>query len=302
MVAFWAAIIGALTVTLIGLWQSSTRYYAWRRLKRRFAGMVVSAEPLWQHNSPSLVLRPLLRSTDPEPFCIPATLWAAKRYRLYFLLDLDKSCLPETVTEWLQKGSLLFIEMTGEAAIYRAEVRLCGIHVRPQGLLIKTTRPLWAVRIQRRQYARVAVALPVTLESIEETSVPQAVEAASKRAENRERQTRRHRFDATLCDLSAGGFRAEIHCEGSPQAAALLSELLAPQTVLHVHLPIIGLEKAQLRARVFTCDRILTRCGLGVRITCCFIAPEPWEQEEIMHFVFQKQREELQRRRPSRFV
>jgi len=302
VVAFWAAIMGALTVTLIGLWQSSTRYYAWRRLRRRFAGMVVSAEPLWQNHSSSLVLRPLSKSTDSESLCIPATLWAAKRYRLYFLLDLDKSCLPETMAEWMQRGSLLFVEMTGETAIYRAEVRLCGIHVRSQGLLIKTTRPLWAVRIQRRQYARVAVALPVTLERIEETPVRQTVEDAPKPAENRERQTLRHRFDATLCDLSAGGFRAELHCEGSPQAAALLSELLAPQTVLNVHLPIIGLEKAQLRARVLTCDRILTRCGLGVRFTCSFLAPEPWEQEEIMHFVFQKQREELQRRRPSRFV
>ncbi|CCW36236.1 predicted glycosyltransferase [Chthonomonas calidirosea] len=301
MAAFWAAIVGALSVTLIGLWQSSIRYYTWRRLKRRSEGMMVSAELLWQTNNPCLVLRPP-GEIGAEPICIPATLWAVKRYHLYFLSDLDKGCLPETAVEWLQKGNLLFVEMTGEAAIYRAEVRLCGIRSHAQGLLIKTTRPFWAVRIQRRQYARVAVALPIVLERMEETSVHQIAEEVVKPSERSDRQTQRQRFDAVLCDLSAGGFRAELLCEGSPQAAAMLSELLAPQTMVTVHLPIIGLEKARLRARVLTCDRILARCGLGVRIACSFLAPEPWEQEEIMHFVFQKQREELQRRRPSRFV
>lgn len=287
MAAFWTMITCALLITLVGLWQTSVRFYSWRKGRRSLAAPLVLADRLWQERA-SFLLRPNPNNNE-NGFVVPATLFAAKRYRLYFLLDLDALCFPQPFPLWLQKGALFRVEITGESALYIAEVRGCGVHFCKEGCLLKTTRPFWAARIQRRQHVRVNVSLPITIVPMEEAST--TCHSAKQPNESLLQSASAH-----LCNLSAGGFCAELHRECSPEMAARFVQLLAPGTTWVVRLPIVELESARLSARVLTSDRVLMRCGMGARITAEFLSQPPWVQEALMRFVFQKQREELKKR------
>ena len=103
-----------------------------------------------------------------------------------------------------------------------------------------------------------------------------------------------NRMEAVRCsllDLSGGGLRLEVANTHSPHAIARLCDNLPSGSVVDVDLDLPLLRGETMRVRVKSCQRVVARGGLALRLRGEFIELPAWQQEILISYVFQAQRE-----------
>ncbi len=174
---------------------------------------------------------------------------------------------------WLETGHHFVVTLQFKTAVYQFPLAVRTIQVHENQVLFKGILPEWAARVQRRESVRAAINMPATVQTH-----PQHTPAKLPQVQH-----------CIVQNLSALGMCIEIDCAGSPAKCADTMEMLQKDTIVAVRLPIPALTSSGLLAKVLQAERSATHGGISVRARCQFLSLASWEQEFIVHAVFQAQ-------------
>ena len=251
---------------LIGMGVTLQRFLHWQTAKAHLAdGQVVQLPHVHAGMSGFVAV---LESAQ-EPDSIPLYIHQVNHQHISFALKNS------TVPAWLAKGQQLVVTLQHEIALYRFPMVVRSVEIQEGTLLLKGVLPQWAARIQRRQSVRATISLPASLQ-IHPQHTPLQLPPPQH---------------CTVCNLSALGMCIEIDCAGSPARVASTLDILGKDTIVTVRLPIPALTTSGILAKVLHSERGAVSGGIAVRARCQFLSLASWEQELIIHAVFQAQAE-----------
>ena len=296
----WAMLAVGAGLVLASLWQTSERFWHWKRARQMDAGEVMPAETVLRIGQSLAFAAPgvggkndaLGEQADCQEAdaqgastCV-AHISAVSRGLLWFALEMpptrlrdmrasrakDAHSLPQT-------GEALTFTVTGEDALYRFEARIRDSQpdpAQPSVTLFSVKMPMWLARIQRRQHVRVPLALRAAFEPAEVFGLALPANTGAIRG--------------TLLDLSGGGLRMELEGAQSPHSAARLCEQLQAGALLEIKLDTPLLREETLRLAVRDCRRVARPGGLGVRLRGEFVNLPVCQRETLISMVFHASR------------
>ncbi len=275
-IIIFCSLTGGGIFTIAGLSSTFRRFKEWNSVRYEMDGQIVPAEHILNSGTPVL----LFPASETAARKRKAIIVRMNRRTIELGLETPATTRLHAAAEehppsWQKHGSSVKIEIQREDALYTLSAQVQDLRMEDHEWNIQITRPFWACRVQRRQNVRVKMTLPIALEKVDEAGTTQRP---------------RH---SMLHDLSAGGFCTDMYCSASPEDVASCMIEYAPGTPLRVRLPLPGLKGTALMARVLAVRRISVPGGVGARLACGFLALEEWEQEQIIHSVFEQQREQL---------
>ena len=178
-------------------------------------------------------------------------------------------------------GQTLNLQITGSSALFRFSTLALCVASDPEHPFcthVEVELPAWLARIQRRQHVRALIHSKVTLQAAEENGT---VHNATKI------------LCGTLRDLSGGGLCLELDSPQSPDTIARLCEQWGDGALLECRLSLPHLRETPLCLSVRSCERIVARGGLSLRLRGKFAQIPIEQQQTLISLVFQAQRRQL---------
>ena len=311
----WAMLAAGMALIVASLLQSSERFWHWKRARQAHQGEIVASEgvlrvgqtlafacpPKTPNNTASKTFpykantlnafdsrvgtdtRSLMGNDPPTVRGVIGRVVEQRRGLLVFALESDEITPSpvSSVTRYAPNvGDMLTLLATGASEMYRFEAKTQAVHPDPNApnrTLVTVKLQFWLARIQRRQHVRASVQAGATL---------RPAVSGDKITGNRAESVR-----CLLLDLSGGGLRLEVANTHSPHAIARLCAALPSGSVVDVALDLPLLRGETLRVRVKSCQRVVARGGLALRLRGEFVRLPAYQQEIIISHVFQAQRE-----------
>ncbi len=322
----WAMLLTGAGLILASLWQASERFWYWKQARQLAAGEVAqataalcagqrfriaagedkaaatSAFPREGHTAAGLVASASVADTifgEPEASIgseMTGRIIGMSRGLLLLLLE------PETITRdergaialrnSLRVGQTLALQVTGDSELFRFEATVRSVRPDPEQPLctqIAVKLPFWLARIQRRRHVRA---------SIHSGAAVQMTDNPGSIGNNRAKENVNNVLRGTLRDLSGSGLCLELDSVLRPDTIARLCEQWDRNALLKCRLNLPLLRDEPLKLRVHSCERIVVRGGLGLRVRGEFVELPAWQQETIISLVFQAQRQQLRQQTP----
>lgn len=298
--------VGAV-LTVVSLWQASERFWHWKRARQIHQGEIVPAASALRSGQ-ALAFAASATLSNSQTGNYAAKILSLKRNALLFSVDSsDAAAYLETdVTLPVPEvGETLLLQVTGTDALYRFTTQARTVHsdLEMSGrYLISVTVPFWVTSVQRREHVRAAVQVGVTLRL---DPRPAGIQAVSWSAETMAARTQMEEtmsagtgsvemLRGQLLDLSGGGLRLELAGGYSPHTVARLYEKLSVGAPVEIELDLPLLRSMPLRLNIRSCQRVAARGGLGLCLRGAFAAMPAMQQDTVISYVFQAQRDQLQ--------
>lgn len=292
---FWSVLTAGAGCSCVGLTRSVLRFRQWKQATAELEGEIVLGDRALQAGQTITVSIYDPQANDGE--AIRGQICAIQKKTLTLTLEAAFSeghFQDEGVSRRFAVGATVVVTVTGERALYRFTARVGDMRadaVNARQSLLTVVRPLWLGRIQRRQHVRVAMPIPATFErATHYTSEGGSIQRAKPGPAEGYMP-----LHGSVIDLSAGGLMAEVGSALGAKEAAKLVEAFVPGTILRVRLPLPALSDSLL-ARVRSCERAVSRGGLGVRLACQFLPMSHCDQEMLVHHIFRAQKDLLRTR------
>jgi len=285
----WGTLGAGFLLSLIGLRHSSERFWHWRRVRQIHAGEIIAAEGALEVGQEAALLPASLPVDATENALYSASIVEVGKQ---IVLRLEREVI-ETLaqvdalrpTPGALAGVPLAVQIRGASALYRFEALVCRVDSDKTGqkthCLVTLKRPLWLARIQRRNYLRTQLTLPVDFQLMTETAGGKLACAGCAPV------------SGTLIDLSGGGLCANVGSGAAPSGAAAMMRNYPPGSILLVRHSLPLLSQTPLYVRVLKRDTVIVRGGLGMQIACAFLPMKSWEQDILVQQVFRAHREQL---------
>ena len=305
----WGMLLTGAGLVVASLWHTSERFWYWKQARQMAAGEVAPAaealrvgqrfrvlpgedragfNPQYISKEANEALSDFVTAGFDKP--MTGQIVGMKRSLLTLLLE------PETLTREdekaqgrnapVQAGQMLNVQVNGDSELFRFTASVRGVMPDPEQPLktrVEVKLPLWLARIQRRQHVRASIQAPVTLQTTAEDNYGKSI-----------RETLR----GTLRDLSGGGLCLELDGAQRPDTLARLCAQWDGSAILECRLNLPLARETALRLRVHSCERIVTRGGLSLRVRGEFDQIPAWQQETLVSLVFQAQRQQLRQSAP----
>ncbi len=267
---FWGLLIGGLALTVGGSWQSILRYRDWKR-----AGQFSGSETVRADQTIKVGMAGTVEfAGNATPKSIACSVVGCSRSVVTLLVDGWEAGMPRSI---IGAGRVTHVALHSPSGILQFTANIQSSHNDGTGSpSLFVSLPFWITRIQRRAAFRQRLCMPVTI-----LNEPWHTTATSGFCRS-----------GLVDNLSASGCCIELEGTGSPQQAAATLDLLKPDTIILVKLPIPAISR-ELNARVVISERISVRGGNGVRLRCSFFDMQPYEQELLVSAVFAAQRQSL---------
>ena len=305
----WGMLLGGAGLVLASLRQASERFWYWKQARQMAAGEVAPAGEALSIGQRCCVMPGEANIAQGASF-MPAgkNQGMASAFESTFgegmtgrIVGIQRGVLllllePETITreeeQWQEKrcpvevGQALTVQITGGSELFRFTAPVRSVQTDPEQpfkMQVTVKLPFWLARIQRRQHVRASIHSGVTLQT-----------ASASNTGSVSGETLR----GTVRDLSGGGLCLELDTAQRPDTLARLCAQWYEGALVECRLNVPLLRENAVPLRIHSCERIVVRGGLGLRIRGEFAHMPAWQQETLINMVFQAQRQQLRQNAP----
>lgn len=300
----WGMLLAGAGLVLASLWHTSERFWYWKQARQMAADEVAPAAESLRigqrfrvqpsedkaefhftilSDETNAAMSDFLKSAFGET--MTGQIIGMERGLLRLLLERETLTREEESARQrncsIQVGQSLTVQINGDSELFcfTAAVRsVCPDPQQPLRTLVTVKLPFWLTRIQRRQHVRAPIHTPVTLQIADG---------------NNTGEIQNETLRGTLRDLSGGGLCLELDGAQRPDTLARLCAQWGGGTTLECRLNMPLVRESPLHVRIHTCERVVVRGGLSLRIRGEFVQLPAWQQESLVSLVFQAQRQQL---------